>query len=86
MTGAGIDDKNLVFVRKQSSVANGELAVVLVNGKDAAVKRVYKYDTYITLNQENPAYAPLTFRDGDGSKVEVLGKVVAHLHYYKGHK
>ncbi len=85
MTGAGIDEKDLVFVRKQPKVENGELAVVLINGEEAAVKRVYKYDTYITLNAENSAYAPLVFHEGDGSQVEVLGKVVAHLHYYKEH-
>lgn len=86
MTGAGIDDKDLVFVRKQPSVENGELAVVLINGEEAAVKRVYKYDTYITLNAENPSYAPLVFHEGDGKQVEILGKVVAHLHHYKERK
>lgn len=86
MTGAGIDEKDLVFVRRQPSVENGELAVVLINGEEAAVKRVYKYDSYISLSAENPAYAPLVFHEGDSSQVEVLGKVVAHLHYYKERK
>ncbi|MDO5016218.1 MAG: S24 family peptidase [Eubacteriales bacterium] len=83
MTGAGIKDKDLVFVRRQSDVDNGELAVVLINGEEAAVKRVYKYDNYISLSAENPVYAPLIFNDADNSQIKVLGKVVAHTHYYK---
>lgn len=86
MTGVGIEENDLVFVKKQPSVKNGELAVILLNDEEAAIKRVYKYDTYITLNAENPAYAPLVFHEGDSGQVEVLGKVVAHLHYYKERK
>jgi repressor LexA len=82
MTGAGITEGDLVFVRQQSAVENGELAVVLI-GDEAAVKRVYKYDTYISLNADNPAYAPIIFREGDGQEVSILGKVVAYTHYYK---
>jgi len=85
MIGAGIEDGDLVFVRKQPTVDSGELAVVLL-GDDAAVKRVYKYETYITLNAENPAYAPIVLREGDDQEASILGKVVAHTHYYKEKK
>lgn len=86
MTGVGIEENDLVFVKKQPSVKNGELAVILLNDEEAAIKRVYKYDSYISLNAENPAYQPLIFHDGDSGKVEILGRVVAHLHYYKERK
>lgn len=86
MIGAGIEENDLVFVKKQPSVKNGELAVILLNDEEAAIKRVYKYDNYISLNAENPAYDPLIFHDGDSGKVEILGRVVAHLHYYKERK
>lgn len=81
MVNAGIEEGDLIFVRKQPIVENGELAVVLIED-EAAVKRVYKYDTYITLNAENPAYAPIIIREDDELNVSILGKVVAHLHYY----
>ena len=86
MIGAAIEENDLVFVKKQPSVKNGELAVILLNDEEAAIKRVYKYDSYISLNAENPAYQPLIFHDGDSGKVEILGRVVAHLHYYKERK
>lgn len=86
MTGVGIEENDLVFVKKQPSVKNGELAVILLNDEEAAIKRVYKYDSYISLNPENPAYQPLIFHDGDSGKVEILGRVVAHLHYHKERK
>jgi repressor LexA len=82
MEGAGIVDGDLVFVRQQPAVENGELAVVLIDD-EAAVKRVYKYDTYISLNADNPAYAPIILREGDGQEASILGKVVAFTHYYK---
>ncbi len=82
MEGAGIVDGDLVFVRQQLAVENGELAVVLIDD-EAAVKRVYKYDTYISLNADNPAYAPIILREGDGQEASILGKVVAFTHYYK---
>ncbi len=52
-------------------------------GDEAAVKRVYKYDTYISLNADNPAYAPIILREGDGQEASILGKVVAFTHCYK---
>ncbi len=82
MTGAGITEGDIVFVRQQPVVENGELAVVLI-GDEAAVKRVYKYETYISLNADNPAYAPIILREGDGQEASILGKVVAFTHYYK---
>lgn len=85
MTGAGIDEGDLVFVRKQSTINSGELAVVLLKD-EAAVKRVYKYDSYISLNAENPAYAPILIRENEEPEVYILGKVVAHTHFYKERK
>lgn len=85
MIGVGIEDGDLVFVRKQPEVNNGELAVVLLKD-EAAIKRVYKHDTYMTLTAENPAYAPIMLHDGDGQEISILGKVVAHTHFYKERK
>lgn len=83
MIGAGIRENDIVFVKKQPSVFNGELAVVLINNEETAIKRVYKYDTQLVLNADNPSNAPIIFNEGDSGQVEILGRVVAHLHYYK---
>lgn len=67
-----------VIVRRQPDVESGEIAVVLVNGNDATVKKLIKKDTSVLLVSENTAYEPMIF---DKSEIEalpvtVVGKVV----------
>lgn len=78
MTGARINDGDVVFVRKQSTVNNGEIAVVLI-GDEATLKRVQYYPDKkrLVLYPENPAYAPLVFVNEELEEVRILGKAVA---------
>lgn len=77
MTGARIFDGDIVFVRKQDVVENGEIAVVAVND-EATLKRFYKYgDDLIVLRAENPAYKDMEFHPEDGDTIRVLGKAIA---------
>jgi repressor LexA len=85
MIGAGIEEGDLVFVRKQPTINSGELAVVLIKD-EAAIKRVYMHDSYISLSAENPAYAPIVIKENEEQEVFILGKVVAHMHFYKERK
>lgn len=73
-----ISEGDVVIVRKQEIVENGELAVVLVNGNDATVKKFYKNDNGITLISTNPAYEPFTYsrKEADNLPVKIIGKVV----------
>lgn len=73
-----ITEGDVVIVRKQEIVENGELAVVLVNGNDATVKKFYKNDNGITLISTNPAYPPFTFskKEANNLPVTIIGKVV----------
>lgn len=73
-----ISEGDVVIVRKQEIVENGELAVVLVNGNDATVKKFYKNDNGITLISTNPAYDPFTYtkKEVNDLPVKVIGKVV----------
>lgn len=57
-----ISDGDIVIVRKQPDVESGEIAVVLVNGDDATVKRVKKSAAGITLISNNPAYDPMFYK------------------------
>ncbi len=78
MIGARIHDGDIVFVRRQESVENGEIAVVII-GDEATLKRVY-YDREgekLILTPENPRYAPLSFEGEELSCVKILGKAVA---------
>lgn len=78
MINARINDGDIIFVRQQSTVENGEIAVVAVDD-EATLKRVYYYPETqkLVLQAENPAYAPLLFVGNELEKVHILGKAVA---------
>lgn len=73
-----ISSGDIVIVRKQPDVESGEVAVVLVNGDDATVKKIKKSAAGITLIANNPAYDPLFYSNEDIEKlpVVILGRVV----------
>ena len=50
-----IADGDTVLVKRQSDVESGEIAVVLIDGEDATIKRVYKSEQGITLVADNPS-------------------------------
>lgn len=69
---------DVVIVRKQSVVDNGDIAVVLVNGDDATVKKFFRYDNGISLISFNPNYDPFTYtpEQVNSLPIQVIGKVV----------
>lgn len=71
-------DGDVVIVRCQPDVENGEIAVVAVNGDDATVKKVRKSAMGITLIPLNPAYNTITYTNEqiETLPVEIKGKVV----------
>lgn len=73
-----ISEGDVVIVRKQEKVENGELAVVLVNGNDATVKRFYMNESGVTLISSNPSYLPFVYSKSEVEElpVRVIGKVV----------
>lgn len=72
-----IFEGDIVIVRKQSYVENGEVAIVLVDGENATIKRFYQTDTLVTLNpnSNDSIHAPKTY-DLRKIPIAVLGKVV----------
>ena len=77
-----IHDGDIVFVRKQSTVENGEIAVVIIDN-DATLKRVYYYpdDKKLVLQAENSKYAPFVYVGPELETVHILGKAVAFQSY-----
>ncbi len=69
---------DVVIVRKQPDVDSGKVAVVLINGQDATVKKVIKQETGICLVSTNPNYEPRFFTVEDVEKlpITILGRVV----------
>lgn len=77
MIDARIFPHDLVYVKRQSQVENGQIAVVLV-GDEATLKRVYFEDDSIVLKPENAAYEPMVFTKDEIEEkpVRILGRVI----------
>lgn len=77
MNAARIADGDIVIVRKQPQVLNGEIAIVMVDGNDATVKRFSCIENMVTLMPQsyNPAHQPQVY-DLTKTRIEVLGLVV----------
>lgn len=77
MINARIFDGDILFVKSQSTVEDGEIAVVLIED-EATVKRVYynKQDNILTLIPENPTYKPMRFHGEQLNNIRILGKIV----------
>lgn len=72
-------DGDVVIVKKQEDVESGDVAIVLVNGNEATVKRVKKQKNGITLIATNiSVYEPHYYSNEEieGLPVRMLGKVV----------
>lgn len=67
-----------IIIRKQDDCENGEIAVVLVNGNEATVKKVLKKETGIMLQPINPSYEPISYTNKEINKlpVKIVGTVV----------
>lgn len=76
MINARIFDGDIVFIREQPDVEDGEIAAVLIDD-EATLKRVYKMPGRIQLRPENPSYEPINITEEEGKKVKILGKAIA---------
>jgi len=70
MIGAAIADGDLVVVREQSDVKNGDIVAARVEG-DATVKTYQRTDGHVWLMPHNPAYAPIL-----GDEATIMGRIV----------
>lgn len=77
MVGARIFDGDIVFVRQQPEVENGQVAVVIIDGEEATLKRFYKIENTVILRSENPNFPEMVFSKKDAKIIKVLGKAVA---------
>ncbi|MCJ7855088.1 helix-turn-helix domain-containing protein [Lachnospiraceae bacterium NSJ-143] len=78
MVNARILDGDVVFIRSQQEVENGEIAAVIIDDS-ATLKRVfyYKEKDMIILKPENPAYEDLIYIGDEIDKIHILGKAIA---------
>lgn len=78
MINARILDGDIVFIRKQSMVDNGEIAAVIIDN-EATLKRVeyFRNQNLLLLKAENPKYETLTYNNETLDQIRILGKAVA---------
>ena len=74
MIGAGIDDGDLVLIRRTDSARAGQIVVALVDGTDTTLKRYFIEDGVPVLHPENPRYVDIhpTALDIQGVAVRVI--------------
>lgn len=70
-----IKDGDLVAIRSQPQVENGEIAAVRID-HEATLKHVYLYSDKIVLQPENPNYAPIVKIGEEMNDVTIEGKAV----------
>ena len=70
-----IHDGDLVAIRKQPEVENGEIAAVRI-GEEATLKHVYLHENFIELRPENPAFNSIILSREDMNTVVIEGKAV----------
>lgn len=75
MINARIYDGDLVFIKKQPDVEDGEIAAVLIDN-EATLKRVYKVPGRIILRAENPTFKPIELKSNDMKDIRIIGKAV----------
>jgi repressor LexA len=76
MINAAITDGDLVVVRRETDVCNGDIVVAMLRSDtssdgEVTVKTLRKLDGHVWLMPQNPAYDPIL-----GDKATIIGKVV----------
>lgn len=83
MTGASIEEGDKVIVDRAMTPKHGDIVVAVVDG-DYTLKRLFKHRGRVELRAENPAYAPIEFKDGN--ELLVWGVVVGVVRRYSGRR
>lgn len=76
MINAGIHHGDLLLIRQQADVDNGDIAVVAVNGDEATLKRVKKQENALILQPENPTCEPKIFVGKDMENIHIRGRLM----------
>lgn len=70
-----IKDGDLVAIRKQPEVENGEIAAVRIDG-EATLKRFYRQGDTVLLQAENSSFAPLVYTRERLNEITIEGLAV----------
>lgn len=70
-----IEDGDVVAIRSQPTVENGEIAAVRI-GDNATLKRVFLHPDYIELRPLNPEYDSIIRRREEMADIKIEGRAV----------
>lgn len=81
MINAGIQDGDIVYIRQQDMVDDGQIAAVVIED-EATLKRVYynRPANTITLVAENPSVPSLIYHGETLNHIRIIGKAVGYTH------
>lgn len=84
MIDAGIHNGDVVYIRKQPEVENGQIAAVRI-GSEATLKRVYYYpeEGKIILQAANAAYPPMSYSGEELNEISIEGLLIGFTHWMK---
>ena len=80
MVNIGIQTGDIVYIRQQEEVENGQVAAVMVGDEEATLKRFYHTGNVVQLVAENSAIAPRVFIGEETAQIRVVGLAVAYTH------
>lgn len=75
MIDARISDGDIVYIKQQPTVNNGEIAAVLI-GDEATLKKVYLTGDTLTLLACNSSCEPFIYSGAELENIRILGKAV----------
>lgn len=81
MIDAGIQDNDVVYIKTQPQVEDGEIAAVRI-GDEATLKRVYYDGSTITLVPANSAYRPKSYSGPELDDIQIEGKATGYTHWF----
>lgn len=73
MTGPTIHEGDVVFIREQFCVEDGNVALLIID-RTLAIMRVYHTQTGTTLSSDNPKIPPIRLESAPGARI--LGRVI----------
>jgi repressor LexA len=79
MIDAGIQDGDIVIIRRCDSAENGDIVVALVEKEEATLKRLRKRGSAIALEAANPVYETRIFGP---DQIDIQGRLVALMRRY----
>ena len=82
MIDVGIHSGDVVYIRIQPEVENGEIAAVRI-GEEATLKKVYYDGERLILMPCNSTYQPKTYAGPALADIKIEGKAVGFTHWFK---